>query len=583
MTEQPNFAALDDEIDSIMNVPSPDTAKKKRQFGIRRGLAEHTEHKPTNVNRRDTGFGRPSKASSAAASAPIRKKPRSMGNHSWAHNDPVPSFAVSAISTSSTRYSTSNQFIKQPPSHHRQNIPSSKIIPGHALMRTEATRQTTAALPPATTTRAATGASYSKPHKNLMTVSRPVQPGILEAYSGGKSWTPHHAMSLTPPGKKPPAKSIPSTSRRRSLTPAAASTPDNDMCDTRHPLRQKRVPSGPPRVTDDMFYHDAPTVSRRIIPASAYGATSSNRVADSKQNSTTQPNRVADFEQQTKRNSGGTAEKPIHLSDSENEDDNTPIHEVTTSTTSTSSTSAPDNWVELPCQWICYQNDRLRHETLHFTHHDMRWGRRHVVLYTSIAELLRAPSFFVVVLKSDQFVVVQPVGSDTSAAAMERLRETLQWSWRDLRDTEYAKYNNMLLETTNTKKARPSHRVAEPSPIVLVYPLPPHVTDVISITQNDLDRLQPAEYLNDNLVDYYFKWLVAVDLPASAAYCTILSSHFYSQLRDDYNNVATWFSKDLLDNQLIFVPINLQTSHRHALPRSIPWATTTANPRSRVI
>ncbi|RHZ25597.1 hypothetical protein DYB31_009369, partial [Aphanomyces astaci] len=67
-------------------------------------------------------------------------------------------------------------------------------------------------------------------------------------------------------------------------------------------------------------------------------------------------------------------------------------------------------------------------------------------------------------------------------------------------DTEYAKYNNMLLETTNTKKA---HRVA--SPIVLVYPLPPHVTDVISITQNDLDRLQPAEYLNDNLVDYYFK------------------------------------------------------------------------------
>ncbi|RHY23927.1 hypothetical protein DYB36_006138, partial [Aphanomyces astaci] len=320
-----------------MNVPSPDTAKKKRQFGIRRGLAEHTEHKPTNVNRRDTGFGRPSKASSAAASAPIRKKPRSMGNHSWAHNDPVPSFAVSAISTSSTRYSTSNQFIKQPPSHHRQNIPSSKIIPGHALMRTEATRQTTAALPPATTTRAATGASYSKPHKNLMTVSRPVQPGILEAYSGGKSWTPHHAMSLTPPGKKPPAKSIPSTSRRRSLTPAAASTPDNDMCDTRHPLRQKRVPSGPPRVTDDMFYKDAPfqpTFSRRIIPA-------------------------------------------------------------------------------------C--------------------------------------------------------------------------------DTEYAKYNNMLLETTNTKKA---HRVA--SPIVLVYPLPPHVTDVISITQNDLDRLQPAEYLNDNLVDYYF-------------------------------------------------------------------------------
>ncbi|RLO09802.1 hypothetical protein DYB28_004596, partial [Aphanomyces astaci] len=280
MTEQPNFAALDDEIDSIMNVPSPDTAKKKRQFGIRRGLAEHTEHKPTNANRRDTGFGRPSKASSAA-SAPIRKKPRSMGNHSWAHNDPVPSFAVSAISTSSTRYSTSNQFIKQPPSHHRQNIPSSKIIPGHALMRTEATRQTTAALPPATTTRAATGASYSKPHKNLMTVSRPVQPGILEAYSGGKSWTPHHAMSLTPPGKKPPAKSI--------------------SC-----------------------------------------------------------------------------------------------------------------------------------------------------------------------------------------------------------DTEYAKYNNMLLETTNSKKARPSHRVAEPSRIVLVYPLPPHVTDVISITQTDLDRLQPAEYLNDNLVDYYF-------------------------------------------------------------------------------
>jgi Ulp1 family protease len=39
----------------------------------------------------------------------------------------------------------------------------------------------------------------------------------------------------------------------------------------------------------------------------------------------------------------------------------------------------------------------------------------------------------------------------------------------------------------------------------LTYPLPPCTVDVVTITRQDIARLQPAEYLNDNIIDYYLK------------------------------------------------------------------------------
>lgn len=40
------------------------------------------------------------------------------------------------------------------------------------------------------------------------------------------------------------------------------------------------------------------------------------------------------------------------------------------------------------------------------------------------------------------------------------------------------------------------------------YPLPPCSIDIVTITKQDIGRLQPEQYLNDNLIDYYFKYVL---------------------------------------------------------------------------
>ena len=42
------------------------------------------------------------------------------------------------------------------------------------------------------------------------------------------------------------------------------------------------------------------------------------------------------------------------------------------------------------------------------------------------------------------------------------------------------------------------------SKVILIYPPPPD-PDAVSITDVDLRRLNPARFLNDNIVDFYFK------------------------------------------------------------------------------
>jgi Ulp1 family protease len=40
---------------------------------------------------------------------------------------------------------------------------------------------------------------------------------------------------------------------------------------------------------------------------------------------------------------------------------------------------------------------------------------------------------------------------------------------------------------------------------VLTYPLPPCTSDIVTIIRHDVSRLKPRRYLNDNIIDYYFK------------------------------------------------------------------------------
>jgi Ulp1 family protease len=41
--------------------------------------------------------------------------------------------------------------------------------------------------------------------------------------------------------------------------------------------------------------------------------------------------------------------------------------------------------------------------------------------------------------------------------------------------------------------------------VVLVYP-PPPAADGIQITREDLGRLDPNEFLNDSIIDFYIKY-----------------------------------------------------------------------------
>ncbi|CAI5740623.1 unnamed protein product [Hyaloperonospora brassicae] len=107
---------------------------------------------------------------------------------------------------------------------------------------------------------------------------------------------------------------------------------------------------------------------------------------------------------------------------------------------------------------------------------------------------------------------------------------------------------------------------------VLTYPLPPCTTDVVTIVRRDVSRLNPGRYLNDNIIDYYFKRMMLEtfrDHELVQEKVLFLSSHFYSRLRagkgstagarieSGYKNVSTWLSRSsLFTRSIIFIPIN---------------------------
>lgn len=134
--------------------------------------------------------------------------------------------------------------------------------------------------------------------------------------------------------------------------------------------------------------------------------------------------------------------------------------------------------------------------------------------------------------------------------------------------------------------------------VQLTYPLPPCSSDIVTITCHDVSRLKPKQYLNDNIIDYYFKYgsrfsvdsllckrvltyrvyesyfrRLMVEEYVNIEYIQknvlFLSSHFYSRLRmgkgatiaarlkAGYKNVATWVARtDFFSRNLIFIPIN---------------------------
>ncbi|KAL7997816.1 putative Ulp1 protease family catalytic domain, papain-like cysteine peptidase superfamily [Plasmopara halstedii] len=96
--------------------------------------------------------------------------------------------------------------------------------------------------------------------------------------------------------------------------------------------------------------------------------------------------------------------------------------------------------------------------------------------------------------------------------------------------------------------------------------------EVISVTLGDVDRLVPGEYLNDNIIDFYlrFLWRHLASWQQQQTY--FFTTHFFTQLnntkgafdstRVDSNErfarVARWTQKEtnLFDKRFLFIPIN---------------------------
>ncbi|CAI5746226.1 unnamed protein product [Peronospora destructor] len=107
---------------------------------------------------------------------------------------------------------------------------------------------------------------------------------------------------------------------------------------------------------------------------------------------------------------------------------------------------------------------------------------------------------------------------------------------------------------------------------VLTYPPPPCTNDIVTIVRHDISRLKPRRYLNDNIIDYYFKRMILQTFQKNKLVqekVLFLSSHFYSRLRAGmgstasermeagYKNVSTWLARsNLFSRSIIFIPIN---------------------------
>lgn len=82
----------------------------------------------------------------------------------------------------------------------------------------------------------------------------------------------------------------------------------------------------------------------------------------------------------------------------------------------------------------------------------------------------------------------------------------------------------------------------------------------IDISSRDLQTLREGHWLNDNILDFYFNLITVAN---ASVFCW--TTHFFSTLKlRGYQGVARWAKRrkvDLTEKKLIFVPINILSTH----------------------
>eukprot|EP00586_Coscinodiscus_wailesii_P008142 CAMPEP_0172521924 /NCGR_PEP_ID=MMETSP1066-20121228/292848_1 /TAXON_ID=671091 /ORGANISM="Coscinodiscus wailesii, Strain CCMP2513" /LENGTH=710 /DNA_ID=CAMNT_0013304887 /DNA_START=982 /DNA_END=3114 /DNA_ORIENTATION=- len=81
----------------------------------------------------------------------------------------------------------------------------------------------------------------------------------------------------------------------------------------------------------------------------------------------------------------------------------------------------------------------------------------------------------------------------------------------------------------------------------------------LTIRGDDYNRLDPYEYLNDTLIDFWMQWIWRHENPAQSK-VHFFTSHFYTTLLEDgVDAVSSWTRKkciDVFSKDLVFIPIN---------------------------
>eukprot|EP00667_Euglena_gracilis_P008549 EG_transcript_8665 len=86
--------------------------------------------------------------------------------------------------------------------------------------------------------------------------------------------------------------------------------------------------------------------------------------------------------------------------------------------------------------------------------------------------------------------------------------------------------------------------------------------DGIDITQTDLDRCQPGEFLNDNIIDFYLAFVSRRFVTPLLKSVFLFNTHFFRLLERDPESCAQrWQRKErILDKKFVFIPVN---EHAH--------------------
>jgi len=84
-----------------------------------------------------------------------------------------------------------------------------------------------------------------------------------------------------------------------------------------------------------------------------------------------------------------------------------------------------------------------------------------------------------------------------------------------------------------------------------------HIRDVITLTQADIERLEPDQLLNDNIIEFYLKYLREEELRDIKDRIYFFNTFFWPKLKKNQMEVLSWTGEeDIFTKRFLFVPIN---------------------------